>query len=478
MSNSQKEGTFGILPVLPEERVWNGFDFTMVNIGLAIATWCFLIGGTLSSFVDLKMGIAATLAGNTIALIIMALSTTLPACKYGVDQYVSLRSIFGIRGTLIPLALILFIEFGWCAVLAVMFGKASSNVFGSFIHTVQSSNTVTIIFAILAILVSWYIVARGPVSINWLNRIVAPGLVLVLVWMFYMIASKYSVSEMFALQPTSPDPNTWWNYMVAFELGLGSGFSWWPVMGGLARLTKTQRAAFWPNMIGLNVCAVAGTMVGLLAGLSLGTSDPTEWMIPLGGPILGLVALLFVALGNITSITSISYSMAIALKQIKGLLYTEWEKITFFFLSPIIPLVFFPDQVYSNFGMFLAICGTVLGPLSGIGFVDYFILRRQRLSISSLYIEGATGPYYYLRGYNIAAIVSLIVATGVYFVVLNPITFASSSLFLYLSASLPATLLSGAFYYFMTKFLVIPKGMGGYSTRQDSKLEEMNKISV
>lgn len=461
-SNGRGEGLFSLLPILPSERIWGFLDYTLVNIGLAIATWCFLIGGTLSVFVDLKMGFAATLAGNTISILIMALATTLPASKYGVDQYVSLRSVFGVNGTKIPMILILFIELGWAAVLSIMFGKASSNVYGALTNQPSVSNLVVILFAILAVVISWIIVAKGPVSINWLNRIVVPGLIIMLAYMFIMIWREISFEEMLALQPTSPFEERWVNYMIAFELGLGSGFSWWPIMGGLTRITKSQRAAFWPNMIGINLCAVLGTMVGLLAGLYFGSHDPTEWMIPLGGPVLGLIALLFVAFANLTSITALAYSTTLALKQIKGFMNVKWERLSFYFFFPVIPLVFFPDQVYTHFGTFLAICGTFLGPLTGIGFVDYFILRKQRIELVSLYREQPDSPYYFYGGYNYAAVIALIVATAVYFLLFNPVTFDSGNLFLYLSASLPATIVAGLVYYLLTLAFVIPKGVGGY----------------
>lgn len=241
---NKNDSAFGLLPVLPKERVWNGFDFSMVNIGLAIATWGFLIGGTLSEFVDLKMGIAASLAGNTLAVMIMALVTTLPSTKYGIDQYVSFRSVFGIQGVKLTLAVMVLIEFGWCAVLAIMFGRASSNILGEVTNISSTSVMPVIIFAFIAIVISWLIVAKGPVSIKWLNRIVAPGLVLILLIMLGILLSKYSVAEIFSFKPSNPAPDRWWNYMIAFELNLAAGLSWWPIMGGLSRLCKHSVPAF------------------------------------------------------------------------------------------------------------------------------------------------------------------------------------------------------------------------------------------
>ncbi len=460
--SQHNESTFGLLPVLPNERVWNGFDFSMVNIGLAIATWGFLIGGTLSEFVDLKMGIAASIAGNTLGIIMMALATSIPSSKYGIDQYVSLRSVLGFHGVKLALAVMVLIEFGWCAVLAIMFGRASTNILSEITALSQSSLVSIVVFAFLAIVISWLIVAKGPVSIKWLNRIVAPGLIIILIAMLAILLSRYSWGELLALQPINPAPDRWWNYMVVFELNLAAGLSWWPIMGGLTRLCQSQRVAFWPNLLGLNLFAVFGQIVGLMSGLALGTSDPTEWMIPLAGPVLGMIVLLFVAFANVTSITSLAYSTSMALKQIKFIERMDWSRLTFYFFALTVPFIFFPDEVYSHFSTFLAFSGTIFGPLSAVYFVDFFVLRRQRLDIGSLYLEGDGKPYYYWGGFNWAGILAVAIATIIYFIILDPLTFDSSTAFLYMTASIPAILLAGVLHYVLSKMITVPKGLGAY----------------
>lgn len=460
----QSNGQSDLLPLLPQERTWGGFDFSMVNIGLAIATWSFLIGGTLSLFVGLKMGFIATLAGNTVSVLFVALSNAIPSSRFGIDQYVFLRSIFGKKGITIPVILMVIVEFGWVATLAVMFGKASSNVYGAVTNTPPISNNVVIIFALLAIAISWVIVSRGSNSINWLNRIVAPLLVTMLIVMFYMLSQQYSFNEMLALQPQSPFKSDLHNYIVAFELGLGSGFSWWPIMGGLARLTKSERSALWPNMVGINICAVLGTMIGLLAGLAVGDSDPTAWMVPIGGPILGLIALIFIAFANVTSMTSLVYSTCLALKQIKFFRNMKWKNLTMLFLACTAVFAFFPDAIYGNFSLFLAACGTVFGPLSAIMFVDYFILRKQHVDMRALYIDTVDRPYDFAGGYNFTPIISVAISTFAYFLILDPISLEGAKLFDYVSATLPAMILAGILYYLITKLFIIPKGLGGYST--------------
>jgi NCS1 family nucleobase:cation symporter-1 len=53
----------------------------------------------------------------------------------------------------------------------------------------------------------------------------------------------------------------------------------------------------------------------------------------------------------------------------------------------------------------------VLGPVTGILLVDYFVIRRQRLNIDALYTSKSTGRYWYWGGWNPAAVVALIAGT-------------------------------------------------------------------
>lgn len=114
-------GEFTELPVLRHERIWGFWQFTSVNVGLAIATWAFLGGGALALFVGAKTAIAATVIGNLVGVALVALTTCLPSSKYGVEQYTALRTVFGVNGVralfaaMFPLA-----AAGWNAVLAVM----------------------------------------------------------------------------------------------------------------------------------------------------------------------------------------------------------------------------------------------------------------------------------------------------------------------------------------------------------------------
>ncbi|XVF07789.1 hypothetical protein REPUB_Repub06bG0170000 [Reevesia pubescens] len=50
----------------------------------------------------------------------------------------------------------------------------------------------------------------------------------------------------------------------------------------------------------------------------------------------------------------------------------------------------------------------LLGPIGGIILVDYYLIHRMNLSIKDLYSLSPNGAYYYSGGFNLAALVALV----------------------------------------------------------------------
>jgi NCS1 family nucleobase:cation symporter-1 len=469
----EQEAAFSTLPVLREERIWGFGDFAWVNIGLAIATWAFLIGGSTALFVGARAGIAAIVIGNVIAVPLMALATCVPSAKYGLEQYTALRSVFGKNGTrLIVFGFVALIEMGWVAVLAIMFGRATNNITNTALGTENGPNGAFVVaMALLAIVVSWFVLVKGPVSIKWFNRIVAPGLAVVTLVMLVLIFAEESWGELLAAKPIEPFGDRPLDFMIAVEFNLAAGFSWWPVMGSLARLTTTQRASFWPNMIGLYAAAVVASVVGLLAALALGDSDPTVWMIPLGGTVLGILALVFIAFANVTSIVSIIYSTCLAIRLAGGKLLEPvgWAVLTgVFFLVPAVA-VFFPSAIYDNFFKFLVYTSLGFAPLSGIYLADFFFLRRTRLRLRDLYEPSSRSRYAFWADFNPAAIAAVAAGAIVYYALLDPLSLEGLGAFRFVSASIPSFLTGALVHYLLTKLLVQRLGKGGYEKTEKAE---------
>ncbi|NRQ18416.1 purine-cytosine permease family protein [Ensifer sesbaniae] len=457
----------GDAPLLPSERLWGFWEFTYANSALAIATWAFLIGGSVGLFVGPKEGIAAIVIGNIVGVILTALATTPMSGRYGVEQFVALRSQFGYNGSRVVYVLaVVVLTMGWLAVLAMMFGRSIDGLMAlSSGEAANPTGAKMIVAAIGAILLTWFIVAKGPTSIKFFNMVVSPALVLLMVAMLYLILSHHSIGELLALPALAPPfEDKTLNFVVAVEVNLAAGFSWWPYIGNLARLTKNERTAFWPNILGIFGAAALGEIVGLLAAVALGESDPTIWMTKIAGPMIGIVALLFVAFANMTSMANILYTSIVGLRQVGtvSVRAISWGTILFLFCLIPFGLVIFYPQMYDGFFIFLVWTSALNSALAGIGIADYFFLRGQKLDMRSLHGPQENGPYRFWAGFNPIGLFALAVGFIVYVAVFNPQTLASLPAFKYLTASVPSCLAAGAAHYVLTRLFARGRGWGQY----------------
>lgn len=466
-ADGSPDATLTELPLLPKERIWGFWQHSSVNVGLAIATWAFLQGAAVAYYVGVVQAIAAIVIGYGISVLLVALAPCMPSVKYGIEQFVGLRSTFGENGARVVMVTVsTLLAAAWSAVLAIMFGHGLVTVANQlFGIELSESGTAASLLALVAILVSCLVLARGPVSVEAVCRVIAPLLIVILVGIIIVVFTHNTWGELAALEPLgglSEDNHL--SFMLAIELNLAGGFAWWPNLGNLARLSRTSRAAFWPNWVGVFGASVVAAVVGALAALSLQIEDPTQWMIPLAGVVLGVVALVIVCLANITAILSQGYASMVALKGGGGRLFrtAAWPWLIVVILGPAAVLVFFPAAVYDNYGRFLSWGAIVLGPLCAVQLVDYFILRRRRISVRDLFLPMKESRYGYWNGVNVIAFAAVAAGAVTYSLLLNPVSYEPSALFRYTTASVPAFLVAGVVFYVLTRCITQPLGQGGY----------------
>lgn len=358
----------------------------------------------------------------------------------------------------------------WAAVLAIMCGHAFANVWNALFGTNFATDSLTVkLMGLTAVVVSWIILMRGPTSIETVNKIVAPGLVVVTLVMLVLIFTQVGWTELLTLPPLAADVDKQMAFMLAIELNIAGGLAWWPNVGNLARLTRSSRAAYWPNMIGLFLASVIAAVVGAFSALALGSDDPTQWMIPLGGFVLGGLALVFVGFANITSIVAQGYAALVAVRGGTGNLGRRlpWPVLGALILIPSVVLVFFPDVTYNNYGRFVSWGAIILGPLCAIQLVDFFVLRRQRFDVRAMYDNRPGSPYHFTGGFNLVAFVSMAAGALVYALLLNPVDYVPAEAFRWLTASLPSMAVAGLLYFVLTKAVTIPRGQGGFTSVRD-----------
>ena len=188
------------------------------------------------------------------------------------------------------------------------------------------------------------------------------------------------------------------------------------------------------------------TAIGLFSALVVQSEYPTEWMVPLGGIYLGVLALVFVALANVTSTAVSLFASGLAIRHVHQFSDFKWWKLMVVLIIPCVPFVFWPRELYDLGDAFLAFNGTMYGPICGILFADYIFLRRQKYNLWAIFEDHPKGAYHYTRGINWIAIGSLVLGQAVYMILYNPGTGDTHDLFFYINPSIAACIVPAMVY--------------------------------
>ena len=447
----EQNSVLGRMPVLLDEREYGTVGAHTTCFAYAVATWCFLTGGYVAELVGAVQGIVCLVAGTLIGLFVTTMPLSIACQRYGLEQMDACKPAFGQRGAQLMLIFYLINMLGWSGLILVMFGNGLHNIAEALGY--EPGRWVVGAGVALGLWLSYLIVTRGVHLLNLANSIITPGLGLLVGFMLVVLLRDQGWETILAAEPLAPGPTPFINYMIALELGIAGGISWWGGIGFLARNTRSRRNAIYPELLQLGLAGALVCCVGLFSALVVRSNDPTEWMVPIGGVFLGVLALGFVALANVTSTAVSLFASGLALRHVPGLREMNWKRLMLLTIAPCVPFVFWPHELYDLGDAFLAYNGTMYAPIVGIVFVDFFVLRRQQLSLFAIFEGAPSGAYHYSHGFHWPALASLVLGQGLYLFLFNPITGETHDLFRLMPASVAACVVPALTYWLATQLM-------------------------
>ncbi|MDK4731998.1 cytosine permease [Rhizobium sp. CNPSo 3490] len=466
-SRVTEEALSGRLPLRSSERVYNGYgSFLWTCTAFSAATWAFLIGGFLPYVGDVRVGVLGYLAGMLIGMAVVVLASGLPSFKYGVEPIDAAKASFGPYGIVLPLFGLLATCVGWTYVVVALTARGAANV----LQTVEQSEVATaepvvIGLALFTMFAVWLVASKGPWLFERISNYIAPGHILVTVVMFAILLYHYGAGlwtlQVPADQRLASTPGQ--GFALAVEFGISNSLTWWPIMGGLTRLVKRRSHIVGPSVVGVGVLGAAFiSMVAAFAALSAGTPDPTIWMIKLAGPALGSLIMTFVLAANIATMVIMLYLAGVSIQQIKPLTRVRWDILIALMLLPGVYVAFRTEWTLSIVMSWLSYNGVMFVGITGVTFVDYFILRKETLAPAHLFSRDPSSKYWFWGGVNWVAVIISVLSVALYLYLYNPVTTAMHPLAHTLGAGIPTVVVSGIAYYLIMRMLVIPSGKGGY----------------
>jgi nucleobase:cation symporter-1, NCS1 family len=449
-------------PLLAAERSWGPARLTVTLVTTSAATWCYLIGEAVGSYLGFVTGSLALLAGAMIGML-MVLVAAGPICmRFGIDSVAATKPQFGARGWIVPAALQAVSIIGWNSLLIIFFAKSATQLLDvlQLLPAGVDSRLLVPALTLLACTIIFLALRGGATGVSTVANVLVAH-VLIGLWMLYLLLSR-RWPELMAAHPASATGDRLWNFTTGVELGIATTLSWWPYIGAMIRMAPRARTIVLPVMLGMGATVAALSLIGIAGVLVLRSSDPSQWLRTVGGTSYAIISLSFVAAANFGTAVAGIYASAIGLRNFPSLDRRPWGSLLLLTIAPVACVgVLIPELFFAKFGSFLALIGVAFAPLCGIQVADYYGLRRRRIDIRAIYVAAPGSPYWFWHGVNPAAMIALVTGCAAYVLLLDPLSYVSSAPYRYLTASLPAAAAAGLAHLALGR-LVAAAGRGGY----------------
>jgi len=365
-----------------------------------------------------KEAVLTILLGNLIVLVPMLLNAH-AGTKYGIPFPVFVRASFGPIGANIPAILRAIVACGWFGIQSWIGGTAIAQM----IH-VLSPRTVNMPWVVAVCFLGFWalnmlIVWHGVESIRFLQSYSAPFMVIMSATLLIFMLHKAGGFGPMLSAPSHFTSNR--EFLKVFFPSLTAMVGYWATLSlnipDFTRYAKNQDAQIVGQAIGLPVAMVLYSFLGI-AVTSASTVvfgrpiwSPVELLGMFHQPLvafLGLIALLVATLNVNIGANVVGPSNDFSNLAPKYISFRTGGLIT-----GTLGLAIMPWRLVSsshNYLGWLVDYSGLLGPVAGIMVADYFLVRHKKLDTLSLYRRD--GIYEYRNGFNIAALIALVVGIG------------------------------------------------------------------
>jgi len=416
-----------LAPIPPAKRTWGTWNYAAlwISMSLCIPTYMLassLIGGGMSWW----QAIITIFLGNSIVLVPMILNGRAGA-RYGIPFPVFARASFGVKGANIPAMLRAIVACGWFGIQTWIGGFALYQFLRLWIPRLEhlpqllpaswGLATGPAICFLLFWLINMYVVWLGVDSIRKLLVFKAFFLPLAaLALLYWAISHVRGGLGPILTQPSHVASNAaFWTFFVP---GLTGMVGFWATLSlnipDFTRYAVSQSAQVRGQAIGLptsmTLFAFIGVVVTSATTIIYGKTlwDPVALAGRFDSRLLVSIAMLAVALSTLA--TNIAANIVSPANDFANLAPARINFRTGGLITGIIGILILPWKLVADPGgyIFTWLVGysSLLGPVGGILITDYYLIRRQQLSVGDLY--SVNGSYSFTGGFNRHAIISLL----------------------------------------------------------------------
>jgi NCS1 family nucleobase:cation symporter-1 len=407
-----------LAPVLPSARTWGTYEIAALWIGMAVCIPTYMLAaGLVAGGMSWWQAVGTISLGNVIVLVPMLL-TGHAGTKYGIPFPVLARSAFGLGGSHVASLLRAGVACGWFGIQTWIGGAAVDTLLAIALPFWASIPAHAWVSFALFWSLNLYFIVRGTESIRFFETWAAPVLI-----MLGLALLVWAVGQTGGLGPIFSQPSkfqTRAEFFRFFVPSLTAMVGFWATLSisipDFTRYARSQRAQLLGQALGLPPTMALFSFIGVaVASATMLIFGETIW-----DPVAlcarfenrGVVLLAVFALAVATLTTNIAANVVPPANAFSNLWPRRISFVTGGLITGVIGIVMMPWKLLADyqayiFGWLVGYSG-LLGPVAGILIVDYWVIRRQRLNVRDLYIEGGEYPLV-----NVPAMIALAAGIGV-----------------------------------------------------------------
>jgi NCS1 family nucleobase:cation symporter-1 len=301
--------------------------------------------------------ILAIMLGCTIGAALLGASAVFGATT-GAPAMVSLRGMFGRRGSMAPTVLNIAQNVGWATMEIIVISTAAVAVVGEAWRWP---------FVLLAGAGATVMAVRPLGSVRLLRK--------VMVWL--VLAASVFLFVQVLMRPAQDIPQEGvLGFWPAVDLAVAGVVSFAPLAADYSRHSGTRSAAFWGASAGYGLAAVAYYTLGVFAVANLGATDVIGALVALPA---GAIALAILLVDEVDEAFANVYSTTMSIQNLFPAVDRRYVAIGVGVLATLLAGL----MDFGRYQSFLFLIGSVFVPLFAVAAVDFFCVSRQRWDVSA-----------------------------------------------------------------------------------------------
>lgn len=414
-----QEALFGTLPILSRERLYGFVDALLLLSGYCIATWSYTQGAYLATLVGFRQLLIGAFFGAILMLCLYQLPVIL-SVRYGIDIWIWLRAVFGGRGVMVMTVVIILVNYPWYAVCADLFASSMTRL--AAVLGLPLPGAAHPLLGLACVLLGTLMALWGPRAMTRVTRLLVPLLLGVGVLVVIVAVRAVPIQVIWDYRPAGGGDGL--AYLLSIEANFAFVITLVGGMAGVPRLVRSERAGFWAGVLGQGAAGSFFVVIGAVMAIAMGhvtgqmVEDPTQMLAVLAAPAMALCSLLLVAFANMGTQGVGAYLYGVMLK---SAFPTAPYRLLLAILAAYACGLTLWGGVVTYFGSFLTLSACIYAPLAALLWTDFFLVRRQRLSLRSAYGLPGHDAYRYSRGFNWVGLACVAAGVALSLAVYDPV---------------------------------------------------------